>query len=162
MYYTSSDTNINELPAIKNFMKKRTKSFLKNFLFLALFIGCFVSMIIATLNNENSGAKITDFIPLFFFILIIAAFAVSSFIAWIRSFSEKVNEYWFVTISNMYIDRKRTNKGRIKRKYYIVADVNEKNMEAQCSLKVYNRAQKGDEVLFFTIGDSEMYCVYPE
>ena len=74
----------------------------------------------------------------------------------------KVEQCWFGTITNFYVHRYGSTSNR-KRRLYIVANVDGKEIDARCMTKTYRNAQVGQQIILFTIkGDKYLYCVHPE
>ena len=74
----------------------------------------------------------------------------------------KVDEYWCGTITNFYIRRHGSTNNR-KKRHYIVANINGKEIDARCMPQTYRKAQQGQQIIVFSVkGDRRLYCVHPE
>lgn len=145
--------------------KQRRKSSFLALAFTLFFLVIFGSGFASSLKTNNvSNANIDNgaigMLVLMFIVFIIMILSVLR--AVIRNMNIKVDEYWSGTVTNFYIKRYGSSSNR-KRRLYIVANVNGKELDAQCMSTTYRNAQVGQQIVVFTIkGSNRLHCVHPE
>ena len=112
------------------------------------------------MNNTNVDNGAIFMLAIMFFVFI--WIALSGLRAVLVNMKIKVNECYCGTITNFYIHRYGSS-GKRKRRFYIVANVNGKELDAQCMATTYRNAQVGQQIVVFTIkGSKVLHCVHPE
>ena len=134
---------------------ERRKSYLRSSIFMALIATVLGSMFLSVADAMT--AKDMTFI--FGFLGIFALVAVSQFISFLKLSSFEIEKCW----SGRIIDTRRERSSQKKnKKYYIIADVNGKELEGRCFYTTYVKAEIGDEVVLFQYRKKGMQCVHRE
>lgn len=90
-----------------------------------------------------------------------AVFDVFMFKALLGTINCRIHQYWYCPVVSFHRNTGRKNDTN---SYYIILDVDGKEIEANCYSKTYHTAQKGQTLLLFTVDDKceRFYCVHPE
>lgn len=158
--------DIYNMSGFKWWCKQRRNSSFIVVTFLAFFCVVFFKGIASNSeikNNLTSGVAdkgaiaVATILGLMFLFMVLSALRST-----IRSINVKVDEYWYGTITDSYIRRSGSSRNR-KRRHYIVADVDGKEMDARCMIQTYRKAEKGQQIVVFKVkGEKRLYCVHPE
>lgn len=155
--------DIYNLSGFKWWCKQRRKSNFLAIVFILFFLIIFGSAIFSNLKTNNiSNANIDK--SAIVMLIIMFLFFVAMLLSFLRTVlsNTKIDKYWCGTITNSYIKRYGSTNNR-KRRLFIVANVNGKEIEARCMSETYHKAQQGDQIIIFCIkGDRRLYCVHPE
>lgn len=144
--------------------QRRNGSFLA-IAFLAFFLVTFCSGFSSSWKTNDISSTSIDkgamgMLAIMFIVFAIMLFSILR--AVIRNMRIKVDEYWCGTITDFYIKRSGSSSNR-KRRHYIVADINGKEMDARCMLETYRKAEKGQQIIVFRVkGEKRLQCVHPE
>ena len=139
----------------------------RNSSFLAIIIVAFIIFVlgdglISSLKPNNTSID-KEVIILLVVMAVVFVIVLSRILRTvIRNMNIKVEEYGYGIITNFYVKRHGSASNR-KRRLYIVANVNGKELDAQCMPKTYRKANQGQQVIVFRVkGDNHLYCVHPE
>ena len=154
----NSYTAIENLSGVQWWIKQKRKNFLSSFMFLFVILA--IIGLMGFLGGVNSSATFSDMFGLLIFILLFGFITVSQLISYFRTFSWKIDRYWYGTITDMH--RIKSSKGKTKR-YIIIADVgNGKQLDGICLARTYQQAEVGQQILMFSLETDKIYCVHPE
>lgn len=151
-----SEMNIDELPGLRRWMKKRSHYYFRNGV-LTLAILTMLGFLFWVAEIDDTNIKEVLFLACFF--LFVSLYSCYQFVLWVRSFKWNIGNYWFgriIALHCIYSAKKKI------RGYRIIADVNGKTMEGACLVDTYNRAKIGDKILLFTLKGDKVFCVHPD
>ena len=157
--------DIYNLSGFQWWCKKQRNTNLFALAFFILFTVLFGSTFVYNLkSNQIDSANINnnDMFILVIIFLILFLVSLSLLKTTLSYINVKVNECYYGIITNFYIHREVRN-GKNKRYYYIVANVNGKEMDVKCLFETYQKAQIGQQIVLFTIqGRESLHCVHPD
>ena len=145
-----------EFSGIRWWLKKRRSYYFQNFLTIALFL-CFFAPLFIQVPLDSLA--LTDLLLMAPIALMLVFFTVYQLWQWLRSYNLKIEDCQIGTITDMY---RVANRHKKARSYLIIAQVNGKELEAHCNLRTYRMAEKGQNILLFSIGGDSLFCVHPE
>lgn len=147
---------ITQLSGVQWWLKKRSAYFLRNFILIFAIVGI---LAFAFSFLDLSTLKMSEILFLLLFGGGIVLFGIDQFVKWKQNKTITVTKYWYGTIIDAHMERNHKKKSR---RYFITADVNGKTMEGSCLVQTYNLAQKGQQILLFTLSGDKVFCVHPE
>lgn len=145
-----------QLSGMQWWLKKRSAYFLRNGIMVFAILGI---LAFAFSHLDFSSLKISEILFLVLFGGVFVLVGADQLTKWKRSKEVTIAEGWYGTVIDMRMERNRRKKTR---HYYITADVNGKIMDGICLVQTYNRAQKGQSILLFTLSGNKVFCVHPD
>ena len=157
--------DIYNLSGFRWWCKQRRNSNFIVIAFIAIFLVIFGSGFASSwktnvMSNSSIDNNAVVMLALMFIVFVVIIFCI--FRAIVRNIRIKVDECWYGTITDFYVKRYGSTNNR-HRRLYIIVDVNDKQVNAQCMPKTYSKAQQGQQVIVFRVkGEKTLYCVHPE
>lgn len=146
---------IEDMSGYRWWIHRRRSCYFQDFLTILFVLTVFIiGMYFIGFNTFN----IKELIFVAVLILLILVFAMRQLILALKTFTWKIDKYWFGTITDM---RRNLKSNKKLKNYRLTVDVNGKSIEGICLTKTYYKAEVGQEVLLFTIGTDIVYCVHP-
>lgn len=134
--------------------RKRAEMIKMAIMIIAMDIIVFWALSIIGFNSfKRADLLFGGFVLLFFLV-----YGLYKLVLLIKSYTWKIDKYWYGVITGMYQTRHPNRRIKDSR---IIATVNGKSMEGICLSQTYQCANIGDEVFLFTLGDDVVMAVHP-
>ena len=146
---------IDNISEIRKWKLKKQRKLFQSFLSLLLFGILFLIFLISSAKNFSSK----NVIALVTMCLVYFCMAALLFVRWRKSLNTKVKDCYSgeVKEKNTY---RRNNKKFGKKIYTVIAEIDGREIEGKCDFWTFHRIYIGSPVIFFSIGDSNLYAVF--
>lgn len=134
--------------------RKRTALARRALIIILMDFAIFWAVCLADLSSFKRSDLLFGCCTLLFFL----GYGLYQLVLLFKSFAWRIDQYWYGTITDMY--QTRHPNRRIKDSV-ITASISGKSMDGICLSQTYHRANIGDQVLLFTLGDDTVMVVHP-